>query len=57
MLWETFYTGLLNTIVFDDGSRFRYAFVEQFQIYDVEWQISSTQHYSVLRIGKNTTSS
>ena len=35
---------------FDDGSQFRDAFVEVFEVHDVKWQTSGKRHHSVLRI-------
>ena len=49
-LWATVYTGLPNTLVFDDGSQFRDTFVEICEIHDVEWKRSGTQHHSALVI-------
>ena len=51
-LWTTVYTGLPNTLVFDDGSQFRDTVVEICEIHDVEWQRSRTQHYNALGIGE-----
>ena len=49
---EPVYTGLLNTLVFDDDSHFRYTFVEICEIHDIEWQKSGTQHHSALCRGE-----
>ena len=45
-IWATFYTGLQNTVVFDDGSQFRDTFVEICKINDIERQRSGMQHRS-----------
>ena len=41
-LWAAVYTGLPDTLVFDDGSQFRVTFVEICKIHDVECQRSGT---------------
>ena len=51
-LWATVYTRLQNTSVFDDGLQFRDTFVEIYEIHDVEWKMSGTQHHSALEIGE-----
>ena len=39
-LWTNVYTGILNKQVFDEGSRFRDAFVEIWEVHYVEWKKS-----------------
>ena len=36
-LWANVYTGIPNKLVFDEGSQFRDAFVEIYDLHDVEW--------------------
>ena len=52
MLRATVYTGLPNTLVFDDGSQLRDTFVELCEIRNVEWERSGPQHHSALGIGE-----
>ena len=51
-LRATVYTGMPNTLVFDDGSKFRNTSLEICYIYDVEWQRYGTQHHSEPGIGE-----
>ena len=50
MLLAAVYIGLLNILVFDDGSQFRDTIVETCKIRDVEEKRSGTQHHSALGI-------